>query len=272
MAKPHAPRLDLWDPREIRIGTRLSALKPDVVKRLAESIAEIGLQNPIDVTIVTTEEEGDVAHLVAGRHRVAACIELGKALVDVRVIYDPAHAEFWQVAENHARSDLTRAERERHTAAAVALSTAREISRQPVAKSKRNPKGSGRPPGPASETAQQLGVSTRTVQRALKAVAAEAAPTEAAVEPTAEPLLTPRRAATRRAPRIPPPAAAPTLTPPSLPSSPPELLAQLLQDIRRWLDDLLAYQEPLLCTQLQVTARLAEGILSETMTRAERAA
>ena len=55
---------------------RRATLKPEVVRRLAESILEIGQQAPILV-----RRDGERYVLVEGLHRLEACKELGETTI-----------------------------------------------------------------------------------------------------------------------------------------------------------------------------------------------
>jgi hypothetical protein len=93
--------------------------RPDVrplddaaVAALAESIAEVGLLNPIRCRV-----DGDGWEVVAGSHRLAACESLG--LVEIEAIVyeaDDLHAELAMIDENLCRAELSPSERARQTA------------------------------------------------------------------------------------------------------------------------------------------------------------
>jgi len=97
----------------------LRALNPDHVKRLAESIKEIGLQTPISVLVIPNEELRDTGTyiLVAGLHRMCACADLNwteipAVLLDV----DDVDRMLWEIDENLIRAELTELERAEHLA------------------------------------------------------------------------------------------------------------------------------------------------------------
>ena len=78
------------------------------------SIARIGLKTPISVQY-RGDEEG--FFLVAGRHRLQACIELG--WTDIPVLEEGSSsldARMWEIAENLHRADLTALEHDEHVA------------------------------------------------------------------------------------------------------------------------------------------------------------
>jgi ParB-like chromosome segregation protein Spo0J len=95
---------------EITVGARrrktLDAAKVDA---LADSIAKLGLLQPI---VVTSD-----AALVAGRHRLEACRKLGLAWIDVNVVPEGTDAltvELAEIDENLVRNDLTALEQGEH--------------------------------------------------------------------------------------------------------------------------------------------------------------
>lgn len=93
------------------------AVDPAAVEALAESIAAVGLINPIRV-----RASGERWEVIAGRHRLAACQALG--LVDINAVVvtdDDLHAELAMIDENLCRVDLTPSERARQTARRKAI-------------------------------------------------------------------------------------------------------------------------------------------------------
>jgi ParB family chromosome partitioning protein len=98
------------NPADIIVGDRLRALDRESVAGLKESISRIGLKTSISVR--------SSAHgwtLVAGRHRLAACIELG--INQIAVVVETGselEARLWEIAENLHRAELTTLERAEH--------------------------------------------------------------------------------------------------------------------------------------------------------------
>jgi hypothetical protein len=87
------------------------------VQSLAESIATVGLINPIRVRRVGSEWE-----VTAGSHRLAACKSLG--LVDIECIIvedDDLHAELAMIDENLMRAELSASDRATQTARRKAI-------------------------------------------------------------------------------------------------------------------------------------------------------
>lgn len=89
----------LYDISEITIGTRKRTADASKVAELANSIAEIGLINPI-----TISPAGD---LIAGLHRLEACKSLGFRRIEVNTLdIDPLMAELAEIDENLIRNNL----------------------------------------------------------------------------------------------------------------------------------------------------------------------
>lgn len=92
---------------EIEIPEGRRPVDPSAVKRLADSIEEIGLRHPI-----TVRRRGDRYILVAGLHRLEACRKLGREHVPAIICsMTNAEARMWEIAENLHRSELTKLQR-----------------------------------------------------------------------------------------------------------------------------------------------------------------
>lgn len=162
---------------DIVIGERHRALSTDGLERLAQSMREIGLRQPISVRVVDEMElhgelTSGVPVLVAGRHRLAAAKSLGWEKIDcIEVDDDQVKAEMWEIAENLHRCDLTKDQRDQHIRRYAELLESRAvlIVTQNAAQSKTvtNPKGAGRSAGIARQIADATGLSDDTVRRAL---------------------------------------------------------------------------------------------------------
>ena len=89
--------------------------RPDLVERLANSIAEIGLINPITVT---KDEHHDIYHLIAGRHRLEAVKKLKWDNIQATILegIDALEAEQIELCENLIRNELTAAQQSIHYA------------------------------------------------------------------------------------------------------------------------------------------------------------
>lgn len=93
------------------------SVDPAALAGLAESIAAVGLINPIRVRSLEVGWE-----VVAGAHRLAACKSLGLVEIAADVVTDDdLHAELAMIDENLCRSELSPAERARQTARRRAL-------------------------------------------------------------------------------------------------------------------------------------------------------
>lgn len=161
---------------DIVIGERHRALSGDAVDRLAGSMQDIGLRQPITVRIVEEMElDGEliagVPILVAGAHRLAAAKQLGWAHIDcIEVEDDPIKAELWELAENLHRCDLTKEQRDEHLRRYAELVEKRAVvqSQQNASiESKRDDRRGHRPKGTARIVAEETGLSVDTVRRAL---------------------------------------------------------------------------------------------------------
>lgn len=163
---------------DIEIGGRHRALSDDAVQRLAGSMKDNGLRQPITIRItddvlIDGKPCDGVPVLVAGRHRLAAAKSLGWSHIDCFEVDDDAiSAEMWEIAENLHRFDLTKEQRDEHIRRYVELRKERD-ERQPQQNA--SPVLSdGRKSGPqhskgvARQVAEETGLSVDTIRRALK--------------------------------------------------------------------------------------------------------
>lgn len=159
----------LLDPTDITVGDRLRGLDRVAVERLKESIARIGIRTPISVRLLS-EEEGWV--LVAGRHRLQACLELGLAEVPVREeTGTELDARMWEIAENLHRAELTALERDQHIAEWIRLEAERDVERisaQVAPKIAKDGSSRGRPEAGINAAARELKIERTEAQRAVK--------------------------------------------------------------------------------------------------------
>lgn len=161
---------------DIQVGERHRALSTEAVDRLAASMRDIGLRQPISVRIVDEMMvdgylTAGVPILVAGAHRLAAAKALGWTHIDcIEVEDDPISAELWEIAENLHRCDLSTEQKYEHLRRYAELIEQRlqgqgAQSAQPVL-------ADGRKSGPQHQksvnrmVAEQTGVSLDTVKRA----------------------------------------------------------------------------------------------------------
>ena len=166
----HSIRVD-----DIEIGERHRALSDDAVERLAKSLADIGLRQPISVRvveemIVAGELTAGVPVLVAGAHRLAAAKSLGWSHIDcIEVDDDAISAEMWEIAENLHRLDLTKEQRDEHIRRYIELVEARREAEKVIVVQNGQqlpPKPVGRPKSVITEVVEATGLSRQTVSRA----------------------------------------------------------------------------------------------------------
>ncbi len=101
------------DCTQVRVTTRLRALRPDRVESLATSMAAVGLIHPIRIRY-----DGAIPVLVTGRHRLEAARRLGWEAIRCEVVED-VHELTWallEIDENLERGELSAAERVIHVA------------------------------------------------------------------------------------------------------------------------------------------------------------
>jgi ParB family chromosome partitioning protein len=138
----------------IKVKNRLRPLDDAKVAELAESIAQVGLLQPIGVRPDGT--------LVYGYHRLEACKQLGWTEIPAVVVDgDDLHAELAEITENLIRNELTLLERAEH------LARMRAVYEQlyPNARGVGRPTKNGATVAPFSEwAAAQMGLAQRTIQ------------------------------------------------------------------------------------------------------------
>lgn len=128
-----------------------------VVKRLADSIDNVGLRHPI-----TVRRRGEKYILVAGRHRMEACRKLGREGVMATIVsMTNAEARMWEIAENLHRAELTKLERSDQIAEWVKLCDAERVSAQVEPKR-------GRPESGMNAASRDLGIDRAEVQRSVQ--------------------------------------------------------------------------------------------------------
>lgn len=101
----------------IHLRADARGLDGEAVAALSDSIASVGLINPIRV-----REAGDGWEVVAGAHRLEACRTLGLAdIACIVVADDDLHAELAMIDENLCRAELSPVDRARQTARRKAI-------------------------------------------------------------------------------------------------------------------------------------------------------
>lgn len=148
---------------QIDVRSDARAVEEATVISLAESIASVGLINPIRVRSISNRWE-----VIAGAHRLAACKSLG--LVEIECIIvddDDLRAELAMIDENLCRAELSPADRAKQTARRKAI----YLELHPETDHGGN---AGGPSGQfvhteassfAAETAKVIGKDERTVRR-----------------------------------------------------------------------------------------------------------
>ena len=154
--------IEMVDPDEIIVGERRRGLNRDTVDDLKVSIARIGLKTPISV-----REHGGRPILIAGLHRLQACIELGMQVFIRREEGSEADAQLWEIAENLHRAELTRLERDEHIVEWIRLSKERQSSQIETNESKRADGKGHRPEGGVNAAARELRVERNEAHRAV---------------------------------------------------------------------------------------------------------
>jgi ParB family chromosome partitioning protein len=148
---------------QIIVGKRLRPVDADAVKALAESIAQVGLMQPI---VVAKTEDADEFTLIAGRHRLAAVKKVGHEEIKcvVRTVASRDEAQVLEIDENLSRKELTAAEEASQLKLRVALweKIAAASGKKLTGKGKTEAKMSTR------ELAKKTGKSKDTIARGLK--------------------------------------------------------------------------------------------------------
>lgn len=156
---------------DIQTGGRHRALSDSAVDRLAGSMKELGLLQPItvrvaDMMVLDGQEVEGVPVLVAGHHRLAAAKRLGWSHIECLEIDDDAlRAELVEIAENLHRCDLTKEQRDEHIRRYAELLEAQ--ARIVTQDAQQIPAPRGRPKTIARQIAENTGLSRDTVKRAL---------------------------------------------------------------------------------------------------------
>lgn len=146
---------------EIEIGDRRREINQAAVKRLADSIKEIGLRHPI-----TVRQKGDKYLLIAGAHRIEAHKRLGRDYVPACIVkMNGDEARLWEIAENLHRADLSKLERDEQIAEWIKI-TERINASQLAAHRK-----PGQQPGGINAASRELGIDATDAHRAVRVAA-----------------------------------------------------------------------------------------------------
>jgi N6-adenosine-specific RNA methylase IME4 len=164
--------------RSLKASPHARAVDPVHVDALAKSIAEIGLIEPILIRPLLASaaagEDGATFEVMAGLHRVQACIKLGRDTVPAVIREaDDLTAELVLIDENLCRRDLSTAERARAVLRRKVLYEHLHPETKPTSqggegrrKATRRQAGDESVPSRFTQaTAETTGISERTIQR-----------------------------------------------------------------------------------------------------------
>ncbi len=164
-------------PEDVTVwGNRKRDIDPAAVDRIAASMADIGLRQPITVRVLDELEiDGEILCgapvLVTGAHRLAAAKKLGWQAIDcIEIEGDEIDAELWEISENLHRLDLSKEQRDEHVRRYAALLEQRRKAQEAIVE--QNPqqlpqRPVGRPKSITTEVAEATGLSRDIVKRAL---------------------------------------------------------------------------------------------------------
>ena len=150
---------------DIKINPGRREAAPEAVQRLSESIAEVGMMNPITVT-------GDHT-LIAGLHRLEAAKKLGWMEVECNISdMDSLHTELAEIDENVIRTGLSDLElsellarRKKIYETLHPATIARNLPGHASNYESSSDKLTGEEKPFSQDTAEKMGVSPRTVER-----------------------------------------------------------------------------------------------------------
>jgi ParB/RepB/Spo0J family partition protein len=160
--KVHRVRID-----NIQLVGKRRACDPEKVRELAQSMASIGLNDPI-----TLQSGWGKAKLVTGRHRLEAAKSLGWEYIDAFVRGgDNFDARLWEIAENLHRAELRTLERSELTVEWEKLIKEKAVQVAQPAAGGMQPHDAG-----ISKGARDLGLSREKIRRArvIAGISAEA--------------------------------------------------------------------------------------------------
>lgn len=150
---------------DIKINPGRREAAPEAVQRLSESIAEVGMMNPVTVTSDHT--------LIAGLHRLEAAKKLGWTEVECRISdMDTLHTELAEIDENVIRTGLSDLELSELLARRKKIyemlhpaTIARNLPGHASNYESSSDKLTGEEKAFSQDTAEKMGVSPRTVER-----------------------------------------------------------------------------------------------------------
>lgn len=157
--------------REIEVLPSRRVVDDKTVDEIARSIEANGLISPILIRrqhddVLQADDDAKGYILVAGRHRLEACRQMGAFHAPCQLIdADDIAAELIEIAENLHRAELTQLQRADQVTRWIELTSAKQeaeaVSRQTDAKP-------GRPEGGVRAAARELGLSEADARRSVK--------------------------------------------------------------------------------------------------------
>jgi ParB-like chromosome segregation protein Spo0J len=139
-------------------------INPATVKKLAQSIEQVGLRHPI-----TVRRKGDGYTLIAGRHRLEACKKLGREHIPASIVsMTNDEARLWEIAENLHRAELTKLERDEQIAEWIKITERLQSSQVAKIESRREDGRGHRQEGGINAAARELGIEKDDAYRAAK--------------------------------------------------------------------------------------------------------
>ena len=150
---------------DIKVNSGRREVAPEDVQRLSESIAEVGMMNPITVTADYT--------LIAGLHRLEAAKQLGWTEIECTISeMDALHTELAEIDENVIRTGLSDLElsellarRKKIYETLHPATIARNLPGHTSNYESSSDKLTGEEKSFSQDTAEKMGVSPRTVER-----------------------------------------------------------------------------------------------------------
>jgi len=161
-------KIEQVDPCAVSIPRRLRAADPAKIKQIGESMAAMGLQQPITVW---SPKDGD-CELIAGAHRLQAAVDLGWDWIDV-VFHDDwseIDRQLWEIDENLMRAELNPTELGEHITRREKLWEERKKTggrSSPTSLSDGRGAGPQHQKGFAADTTVATGMSKRTINEHL---------------------------------------------------------------------------------------------------------
>ncbi|WP_457587322.1 ParB N-terminal domain-containing protein [Ensifer canadensis] len=158
---------------EVAVPERLRAVEEEQALAIAQSMVEHGQINPITVR-ATPAAKGGKFTLVAGAHRLRACVLNGDVMIDAMIVEgDKAEAQLVEITENLFRNELSVIDR------AVFVQTYRDVWEQKYGKIEPGRPGNranlsqlfeaeGEAGGFSQHVADRMGLSKRAVERLNK--------------------------------------------------------------------------------------------------------